>query len=211
MVVACAAQVVECATTWGVPAIAADLYASVATLPANDVYVCEIVDSLDQPDALGYHSTNLAGRPYLMILAQGLATSITLSHEFLETLVDMECDQWRARGDGTQVALEVCDPVEGQSYPQVATVLGEGRTVELSNYATPAYFVAGSAAGTCDRLETASLGPFGMTAGGYQVIMDKSGNETQVFAEYGGTAGAWAAAKRLATRNSRLTRRLRAA
>src|SRR5262249_40004888 len=132
MVEACAAQLIECASAWGIPPLAAAFYRDAATLLAADVYVCEVVDDLDQPGALGYHSDDV--RPFIRVLAQGAATSVTLSHEFLETLVDPTCDQWRARGDGTQVALEVCDPVEGDSYPQKATVLGETRVVQVSNY-----------------------------------------------------------------------------
>ena len=206
MVEACAAQLLECAAAWGIPPLAAAFYRTAATLPAEDVYICEIVDDFDQPGALGYHSDDV--RPFIRVLAQGPATSITLSHEFLETLVDPTCDQWRPRGDGTQVALEVCDPVEGDSYgASVSLFGGPSRAVQLSNYVLPAWFDPG-ATGQVDRMGTVGK-PFAMSPGGYMVVLDAQGNEQDVFARYGGLAGAATAGKRLATRNSRLIRRLR--
>ena len=204
MVEACAAQLLECAAAWGVPPLAAAFYHDVATLPASEVYVCEIVDDLDQPGALGYHSDDL--RPFIRVLAQGAATSVTLSHEFLETLCDPTCDQWKARGDGTQVALEVCDPVEGDSYSRTAMVLGETRSVNLSNYVLPVWFSL-TGARVFDVMGKVTA-PFQMSPGGYMVVLDAQGNEQDVFARYGGLAGAATAGKRLATRNSRLLRRL---
>ena len=212
MAAACDAQAQEAWNFWGgMPGLSplnVVSYASAALLPAADVYICEIVDALDQPGALGYHSDDLAGRPYLRVLAQGAQTSITLSHEVLETLVDPTCDGWRARGDGTQVALEVCDPVEGDSYPVSVTVIsGPPRQVQVSNYVLPAWF--GTAAARVDRMGTAA-GPFAMTAGGYMVVLDSAGNENDVFARLTGSlAGLATAGKRLAVGNSRLLRRLR--
>jgi hypothetical protein len=209
MVEAVAYQVIECAKFWGIAPMACSFYATVAGLPAADVHIIEIVDDLDQPGALGYH-TDVAGVEYGRVLAQGAATSITLSHEALELLCDPTCDQWRPRGDGTQVALEVCDPVEGDSYGVVTTVLGEDRTVDLSNYVLPAWFKPGATGVAVDRMHTAP-GPFTMTPGGYQVIIDTDGSEQDVFARlrYGSLAGIATAGKRLAVRNSRLLTRLR--
>lgn len=204
---ACRLQLIECAAAWGLPPLAAALYADTASLPASDVYICEVVDDLDQPGALGYHSDD--GRPFLRIRAQGDATSITLSHEFLETLCDPTCDGWRARGDGTQVALEVCDPVEGDSYEQDATVLGETRQVRVSNYVLPAWFAQSTDPAMYDHLGRLTA-PFSMDAGGYCVILDSTGNETETFARVAaGLAGHAVAGKRLVVRNSRLLRRLR--
>lgn len=208
MVEAVAYQVIECAKFWGIQPMACSFYDTVAGLPADDVHIIEIVDDLDQPGALGYH-TDVAGVEYGRVLAQGAATSITLSHEALELLCDPTCDQWRARGDGTMVALEVCDPVEGDSYGVVTTVLGEDRTVTLSNYVLPAWFNPAARNVAVDRMHTAP-GPGTMTPGGYMVILDSDGNEQDVFARlrYASLAGIATAGKRLAVRNSRLLRRL---
>jgi len=210
MVQACAEQALQCADAWGVAPIAVAFYSSTVGLPAADCMICEIVDDLDQPGALGYH-TDAAGVIYLRVLAQGFDTSVTLSHEVLETLIDPTCAGWRARGDGSQVALEGCDPVEGDVYGAPAEVLGETRTVQLSNYVLPAWFDRTLPTGSVvDAMHTAS-GPFAMTAGGYMIVTDAAGNETEVFARIrsAGLAGLATAGKRLAVGNSRLLRRLR--
>lgn len=208
MVEAIGHQVVECAKAWGLPPMAMAFYATQAGLPAADVHIIDIVDDMDQPGALGYH-TDVAGVEYGRVLAQGADTSITLSHEALELLCDPTCDQWRARGDGSQVALEVCDPVEGDSYGVAATVLGEQRTVNLSNYVLPQWFDPAARGVAVDRMHTAP-GPLSMTSGGYCVILDAAGDEQDVFARlrYASLAGIATAGKRLAVRNSRLLRRL---
>lgn len=209
MVEAVAYQVIECAKAWGIPPLSMAFYSTTVGLPASDVHVIDIVDDLDQPGALGYH-TDVAGVEYGRVLAQGAATSVTLSHEALELLCDPTCDQWRARGDGSQVALEVCDPVEGDSYGVVTTVLGEDRTINLSNYVLPTWFDPSAKGVAVDRMHTAP-GPLIMTAGGYMVVLDSAGDEQDVFARlrYGSLAGIATAGKRLAVGNSRLLRRLR--
>jgi hypothetical protein len=209
MVAACQAQAVEFCAAIGLDAPAAALYSDVSKLPVDDVWIVEITDSLDEPGALGYHS-DVSNRPFIRVLAQGPQTSITLSHEFLELLGDPTCDRWAKRGDGTEVAVEVADPVEGDSYPVLAEVAGEGRTVEVSNYVLGSWF---DPAGTApfDRLGRLTA-PFTMTPGGYMVVLDRGGNESEVFARvvHGGPRGTWNAGLKLAKVNGRLLRRLRA-
>lgn len=212
MVVACQAQAVEFCAAYGLDPPAAALYRDISKLPQDDVYLCEITDTLDEPGALGFHADD--GRPYIRVLAQGLATSITLSHEFLELLGDPGCDRWAKRGDGTEVAVEVCDPVEGDSYPVLAEVAGEGRTVEVSNYVLGAFWDPHGVA-PFDRQGKLDA-PFTMTDGGYMVVLGRDGNESEVFArleympgELANSGARWHAGRRLANPRSRLLRRLR--
>lgn len=209
MVIACQAQAVEFCAAYGLDAPAAALYRDVSKLPVDDVWICEITDTMDEPGALGYHA-DFGNRPYIRVLAQGPQTSITLSHEFLELLGDRTCDRWAKRGDGTEVAVEVADPVEGDCYPQLAELAGEGRTVDVSNYVLGSWFDPNGTA-PFDRLGKLTA-PFQMDAGGYVVVLDRGGNETEVFArvEHGGQAGIRAAGLKLAKANGRLLRRLRA-
>jgi hypothetical protein len=207
MVAACQAQAVEFCQAIGLDPPAAALYSALDALPGGDIYVVDIVDDLDEPGALGYHA-DAGDRPYIRVLAQGPATSITLSHEFLELLGDPTCDRWAKRGDGTEVAVEVCDPVEGDSYPVLAEVAGEGRTVEVSNYVLGAWFdPAGSA--PFDRLGRLRA-PFTMTPGGYMVVLGRDGNESEVFAHVQARIGGIdAAAAKRRNPGSRLNRRLK--
>ena len=88
-------------------------------------------------------------------------------------------------------------------------MLGEDRTVTLSNYVLPPWFDPAAKGVAVDRMHTAP-GPLTLTAGGYMVVLDGDGNENDVFARlrYGSLAGIATAGKRLAVRNSRLLRRL---
>jgi len=210
MVAACQAQAVEFCRAWMLDPPAAALYRSLDGLPADDIYVVGIVDDLDEPGALGYHA-DVGDRPCIRVLAQGPQTSVTLSHEFLELLFDPTCDRWVPKGDGTEIAAEVCDPVEGDSYPVLAEVAGEGRTVELSDYVLPPYFDR-TQQGPTSRTGL-PLEPFGIRAGGYQVVLGRDGKETDVFARlafaHEDARGKLAAAGKLMRADSRVMRRLK--
>lgn len=207
-VVACSKQVLDFCEDWSLAPVAAALYTAVEELPQDDIWVCEILDSLDDPGALGYH-TEIGGRPVLRVLASGDQTAGILSHEFLETLGDPTCDRWADIGDGRRIALEVCDPVEADTYPIVAEVAGEGRTVEVSNYCLPPYF--GTGAGLTNKMGL-ELEPFGLRPGGYAVILGTDGNESEVFARLvhgeNDIRAKNAAATKLRRADSRLWRRL---
>ncbi len=204
MVAACQAQAVEFCQTIGLDPPAAALYSALDGLPGGDIYVVDIVDDLDEPGALGYHA-DAGDRPYIRVLAQGPATSITLSHEFLELLGDPTCDRWAKRPDGSEVAVEVCDPVQGDHYPVLAEVAGEGRTVEVSNYVLGSYWDPNGAA-PFDRMGTLTA-PLTMSPGGYTVVLGTDGNEHEVFAM--DDAGRARAAEKRANPTSRLARRLK--
>jgi hypothetical protein len=121
----------------------------------------------------------------------------------------VEGDRWARVGDGTEIAVEVADPVEGDSYPVVAVVMGEGRTVEVSNYVLPPYFDR-SLTGPTNRMQL-PLAPFGLRPGGYYVVLGRDGNESEVFAHVRARgAGIEAAAAKRRKADSRLARRLAA-
>jgi hypothetical protein len=101
---------------------------------------------LPVPDALGYHATlGLGGKPVAYIAVAGVtdftgspnALSVTISHECLETAADPPANRWEDRGDGTLLALEVCDEVEDTAY-----VAPNG--VYVSNFLFQSYFSPGS-------------------------------------------------------------------
>jgi hypothetical protein len=103
----------------------------------------------------------------------------------------------------------LADPVEGDSYPVVAVVMGEGRTVEVSNYVLPPYFDR-SLTGPTNRMQL-PLAPFGLRPGGYYVVLGRDGNESEVFAHVRARgAGIEAAAAKRRKADSRLARRLAA-
>jgi len=208
MVEACNQQVIECAKAYDVAPTPVVFYADAAGLPQAHCRIMDIVDDLEVPGALGFHSDAL-GMIYGRVLAQGPDdTSVTLSHECLEELIDPTCDEWRPMGGGRLVALEVCDPVEGDSYTVTVTLLGMDRRVRLSNYVLPRWFDP-AALGALDAMRVLTE-PFQMDAGGYMIVRDAAGNESNVFARlrFGGGHAPHAVGTKIANPDSRLRRRL---
>lgn len=176
---ACSLQVEECAAAWGIAPTAVVHYRNGDVLP-SECRLMTIVDDLGMASALGYHDDFL-GTIYGQVLAQGPRTSQTLSHECLEELVDPTCDHWRPLPDGKRsIAVEICDPCEADTYTVEVDIMGEHRTVELSDYVLPAFFDSTSR-GPFDRLGRLPSA-FSMSAGGYEIIRDEGGNITNVFA-----------------------------
>lgn len=162
-----------------------------------------VVDSPDVADALGYHTDAggvVTGFVFVApVLDNGgtvlgdandltaVCVASVASHEIAEALVDSLANTWSdcggtvSIGDATfaEIATEVADPVEGDSY---AVDAGAGPVV-VSNFVTPAYFDAQAPAGTprdhLGRLTT----PFSLDRGGYAVVRMAPGDETQVFGE----------------------------
>jgi hypothetical protein len=184
---ACDAQVAECAAAWGVDPVPVAFYARETDLPARDCYIVALVDDID-PGMLGFHD-DVAGVIYARVLAQDEhGTSVTASHEFLETLIDPTCDKWRPIAGGNRLtALEVCDAVEDVTYDAPTTIMGETRAIRLSDYLTPRWFdpQANGGAGPFDR-QGALGAPFTMAPGGYMLVRDRGSNDVQsVFARDG--------------------------
>lgn len=200
-------QAIECARAYGVEPMPVAFYANVDELPMREVRVCHIVDDLEHPGALGFH-TWAFGVVYSRVKAQdAIGTIITASHEVLETLIDPFVDQWMPMGDGGRAAAkEVCDPVEADAYPVQVTLLGETRPVLVSNYVLPRWFDP-AAPGDFDRMRKLSA-PFSMTTGGYMIVMDPTGNETRVYARHGGERGMAGMGAKVANPFSRARKRL---
>ena len=201
---AVAYQVIECAKAWGIDPVACSFYSSAIGLPADDLWICEYVDKLDVDGAIAFHSVDAAGRPYLRCLPPSDPLDATdLSHEVLETLCDPTADRWVKMSDGTELAVEIADPVQGDSYSVPVTVLAETRQIKLSNYVLGSFFDPQGKA-PFDRLGKLTA-PFQMDAGGYEAQLDATGGEHDVFARLAGTAPA----HKLRDPGGRLMRRLR--
>jgi len=166
------------------------------SLPPVGTYIILIQDDPDVDGALGYHDETQAGTVYAKVFVKPVldnggsflgssgfpqdtfSVSGVLSHEILEAFGDAHVNQWADAGDpaGPLVALELCDPVESDSY-MIETKLGEAL---VSNFVTPHWF--DSRADSNERFDwmrkTAS--PFEMTPGGY-VILLQNGQVTSVW------------------------------
>ncbi len=184
--------------------VASDRQFKAALAPTDPSWPCFFIKTLDDPQALAYHTT-LQGKPVLYVgrdavMANGgsistgsVSISSAASHELLETLADPYADFWASQvnlpDSPLMVALEVCDPVEGDSY--------DIDSIAVSNFITPEWFRAG--VGPYDHLSKLAT-PNAMSPGGYLVYSDG----TQKF---GAGIAAWKANH--VRRNARRLRRAR--
>lgn len=209
------AQGVEVARAWDLPPQPVVFYDRTDRLPVDMVRILDVVDRIDVPGAIGYH-TNEAGVIYGRI-ASGDGVNVTATHEGAEMAVDPACAAWRPMPDGFAVALEVCDPVQGDAYPIDVELgrLGIQRTIMASNWVYPAWFTDG-APGPYDRMGLCTR-PFEVRPGGYIIVRDASGHQGERFARsapfvrFGeDDRGRLAFATRMANPDGRTARRLRA-
>jgi hypothetical protein len=130
---------------------------------------------LDNKGVVLYDTTN----------PQNVSVSSVLSHEVCEMFGDRFASFW-ADGpqiaQGSQYALELCDPVESDSYEINVTVGKAVHKVSVSNFVFPSWFNQQATAklnAPFDYLKKLKA-PFTMTAGGYMIVQSE-GNAQQVF------------------------------
>lgn len=134
---------------------------------------CLITKTLDDPEAVAYHTRLANGRPLLRVgldavRAQGGnfvdELSKSLSHEILEAIMNPYVNWW---GDwkhpGKKCALEICDPCQGDAY--------DIDGVKVSNFVGPRWFRPGQ--GPYDYMKTL-VEPWQIAANGYVAYDDGS-------------------------------------
>lgn len=172
-------QGVDFARDWGIETTPLVFYAREAGLP-NDVRIMSVVDDVSAAGTLGFHD-EWAGIISAQALAMGARTSRIISHEHLEMMKDPKCNLWWPMPDGKRwTAVEVCDAVQEDSYFVDVDIMGERRSIEVSNYILPAWFDEKST-GPWDKMGRLR-GPFTMSPGGYLIVRDAKRNVSNVFA-----------------------------
>lgn len=187
MTAACAKQIAwHVAPAHGVNTVPVRYLAKGATPPRAQARIITVMDTLDDPQALGYHTQDgsehiwgVVGTKAAMdhgakALTGPYAISTILSHEVAEMFIDPFCSGWFDDGSGTLIAYEVGDPVQSDLY------LING--VAVSNFVTGAWF--NSLAAKTDRFDWMGRlkAPFTMAPGGYWVQMQQ-GQVTQKFGD----------------------------
>lgn len=160
-------------------------------------------DTIDEPDALGFHTDDqgryvgaLAATPVLDNGGSALGdpahpeiacVASVASHEVCELLADPTVNRWLDCGrpitvsgvSFLEVALEVCDPVEGDS---VVIVIG-GKPILVSNFILPAWgdplAISSSQMDFLGKLHS----QFSMDAGGYMVVRSEINGGQQIFGD----------------------------
>jgi hypothetical protein len=191
MTQACSQQLERhAAVAWGRVPCPVQFHADESTVPAGAEHIY-IFDSADTAGALGYHSQTPGGfiygrvfvNPVLSskggtVLDGAMSVSSVLSHEVLEQYIDPDINLWAEDAKGKCYAVEVGDPVESDVYVMMVGT----KSVAVSNFVFPEWFdsvnVRGARFDQMGRLKK----PFTMTAGGYMVVKDKSGDH-EVYAK----------------------------
>ncbi len=183
---------------WNSKSFTVAFYADKTKVPAG-AWVIKIMDDSDQSGALGYHSEDgdiidgfVFAKPVLdnggVVLHdpknnQNVSIASVLSHEVCEMFGDRFANFW-ADGpkitQGSEYALELGDPVEGDSYDITLT---DGTLVSVSNFVLPSWFNPQATAKDApfDYLKKLTK-PFSMTKGGYMIVA-AAGRVSQVFGE----------------------------
>ena len=152
--------------------------------PSPDSWWLVVFDTSDQAGALGYHDLTTGGMPLGKVFVSDAAQanvplSSVMSHELLEMLADPFIFS-TVQIQATQfTALEVCDPVEANSY--------EIDGVTVSDFVTPAWFVNPPVPGPVDLLSVLS-GPLTLAPGGYMSLWTPQSGWQQRFADAAGVS-----------------------
>jgi len=158
----------------------------------DDGFPMIILDDADQASILGYHTQDPNGKvwgrvfvnPILnnggTVMSGNKSVSVVLSHEILETFYNPYINLWSHRGDSTFVAIELCDPVESNSYE----IDVNGTKVSMSNFVLEAWFDKEMKDATT-KFDYMSIlaAPLTLAQGGYNIILDcETGDIKPVFA-----------------------------
>lgn len=166
-----------------------------ADAAAGGAWPLALVDQDPTPDALGYHEDE--GSPSAIVNVGEIiqyggfvltgsgpgspSVSSVVAHEAAEMLVDPEADDWVSLPDGRSTIKEVCDWVQAMSYPKK---LGDGSSVDVSNFVLPAGFaipaVAGAALAAPYDFLGALTNTFELAPGGYMSVQAADGSVSQV-------------------------------
>jgi len=157
----------DVARVWPIAPSTIAVVASLDEVPEGALAVAVLPDP-DLAGKLGYHRVGPDGRAYARVFTRDRTRdeiTVLLSHEIIEATIDPLVNLWAGDLDDTLFAVEVCDPVQRDSYD---LELGE-RAVRVSNFVTPAWFNPHRAA--FDGLDHLNLcaAPFEVREGGYVV------------------------------------------
>lgn len=148
------------------------VYRSVTELPAGALCVVVITDSVP-PGELGDHDALRTAR---VLFRSNPNWVQTFSHEILEMAGNLDCNLWLPHPSrpGFKLAREMCDPCQAGQYPVTVEILGESRTLMVSDFCMPGYWVHG-APPPYNYLDTMEA-PGEVLPGGYQIVRTLDGS-----------------------------------
>ena len=206
------------APAWGLAPPTVTFLAKPAEFPCDAII--GVLDDADQAGDLGWHTegpdADVYGRVFAAPVLQNGGNALTkalsvcsvLSHECIETLGDSACNRWAQRPDGSQVAVELADPVEGDVYGITISSSAQTVTGTVSDFVLPAWFNPDAAPGTTDYLKLLTA-PFQVRDTGY--VIEMAAGSTAVTEQWGARYPDWrkatkaSPAARTARRDPQLT------
>jgi hypothetical protein len=201
------------APAWGLAPPTVVYLAKAAEFPYDAII--GVLDDADQAGDLGWHTEGSDADVYGRVFAQpvlqnggnaltnALSVCSVLSHECIEMLGDAACNRWAQRPDGSQVAVELADPVEGDSYEITISSQAEVVAGTVSDFALPTWFNPGAAPGPTDYMGLVTA-PFQVRDTGY--VIEMAAGSTTVTEQWGERYPAWKRATK-ATPTARTARR----
>lgn len=145
------------------------LFPDLASVPAGQNWdPIVLLDTPDQANALGYHLTLSDGTPCGRVfvaasLADGKTWTEVFSHEWIELMINRDCNRWAQAPGGRLWCLEPGDPVQGSSYQKGGVV--------VSNFARQPFFDWQPQAGAKFDHMGVLDGPFRLAPNSYGIIM----------------------------------------
>lgn len=201
MTEACQIQnTLHCAPAWNMSPATIKFYPKGSVIPNWGWLISIIDDDSSVPNALGWHTVDtsddriigyIVAQPVLSnggvalydaANPQNVSVASVLAHECCEAFLDRFCNFWADGPEisqGSEYALEVCDPCEDISY---IVKVGE-QSVSVSDFIFPSWCNVNSKSPQhlpldyCNKLTA----PFTLTSGGYFVVRNGPGSEQQVF------------------------------
>lgn len=166
------------APLWDKDPFAVAFYGHAERLPTDQAAILGYVNDDGDAAAAGYH-TVAAGIIYgLVDLSQSSVASLTGSHEALEIFLDPDLRNTVAGPGARRYYVELCDPVQAQSYEIEVELFGEKRQITVSDFVLPRWFDLPSTRPS--DMRTTYLGqnlkPFELASGGYQIVEEPDGS-----------------------------------
>lgn len=136
---------------------------------------CLLLDHSDDPEALGYHDVTADGTPLMKVfvgddMRDGMAWSVTASHEVIECLGDPDISRTipvtGADGISLEYARELCDCCEDEEFAYPIN------GVLMSDFAFPSWFDPDGVAPFTFRKSVDA--PFALAEGGYIGVRERA-------------------------------------
>lgn len=141
------------------------------TVPKN-ACILHLLDSIDEPGALGYHDEDGNEIPYGRVGVKtsqdaGVAPSECSAHECMELLADLHVNLTAFDSKSSRLyPVEVCDAAEGGAY-DLGDPYGRKTGILVSNFVLPRWFDNNTHSDAACDYRGMCKGPFSLGRGGY--------------------------------------------